>query len=33
MFRQIVMNLFLGFFGICGIIGVIGCADLDVLDY
>ena len=31
MFRQMVMNLFLGFFGICGIIGVIGCADLDVL--
>ena len=31
MFRQIVINLLLGFVGVCGIIGIIGCADLDVL--
>lgn len=31
MFRQIVMNLFLGVFGICGIIGVIGCDSFEAL--
>ncbi len=31
MFRQIVMNLFLGVFGLCGIIGVIGCDSFEAL--
>ena len=31
MFRQIVINLFLGFFGVCGIIGVIGCSNFEAL--
>ena len=31
MYRQIVINLFLGFVGLCGIMGIIGCADFDIL--
>ena len=31
MFRQIVMNSFLGVMGICGIIGVIGCDSFEAL--
>ena len=31
MFRQIVMNSFLGVLGICGIIGVIGCDNFEAL--